>query len=166
MVIPGATGGSLDTVNTTVPSLAAYRITGDGATAKVGTIQQPAARDYLGVPIIQPATAYSVRFRLLKNALAAGTFHVNLSSVSGGGIQGTDAAVAFNDGNLSGAFHEYILPLLTSATFPTTVPADLQLNVYADRTPTLNGYFTVDDIQPFPTLQPYNAFIVRAKLCA
>lgn len=161
----GGTGGSIDTANTTVTGLAAWRITGDGATAKVGALQQGAAQDYLGVPIILPNTPYSVRLRLHKNGtLAAGTFHVNLSSVSGGGIQGTDAAVAWNDANLPTAgFFEYILPLTVAGTFPTTVPSDLLLNVYVDGTPTLNGYFTVDDIQIFPTLQPYNLGLVRAS---
>lgn len=169
-----AAGGSLDANYATVPGLASYRITGDGATAKVGTIQQSAAKDYLGIPIIEPATAYSVRFRLMKNVLGvlhplltSGTFHINLSSVSGGGIQGTDAAVAFNDANLTSTFHEYILPLVTSATFPTTVPADLLLSVYADGTPgPSGGYFDVDDIEIFPTLQPYNLGIVRASNAA
>jgi hypothetical protein len=160
----GTVAGALDAANTTVPGLAGYRITGDGATAKVGALQQKAASDYLGVGIILPNTAYSVRFRLLKNVtLAAGTFHINLSSVIGGGLQGTDAAVVFNDANLSGVFHEYILPLTVTGTFPTTVFSDLLLNVYADGTPTLNGYFTVDDIEIFPTLQPYNLGLVRAS---
>jgi hypothetical protein len=164
----GTVAGALDTVNTTVPSLAGYRITGDGATAKVGAMSQPACQDYLGVPIIEPNTAYSVRLRLHKNGtLAAGAFHVNLSSVLGGGLQGTDATVAWNDANLPVAgFYEYILPLTTSATFPTTVFSDLLLNVYADGTPTLNGYFTVDDIQFFPTLQPYQLGVVRASAAA
>ena len=181
-------GGSLDTVNTTIPCLAGYRMTGDGVTPQVGLISQGAynaayqtaqqnaliaiafqlGNDSPGVlprvPLLFPATAYSIRFRLLKGgALAQGTFHVNLSSVSGGGIQGTDAAVGFNDAHLNGTFYEYILPLCTAATFATTIPSDLVLQVYADGTPNNGGYFTADDIEIFPTEEPYNLSIVRAS---
>jgi hypothetical protein len=54
----------------------AYAITGDGATAKRGEINQSAYQDYLLVPIIARNTAYRVRARVgIRNAHARHAAH-------------------------------------------------------------------------------------------
>jgi hypothetical protein len=60
----------------------------------------------------------------------------------------------------AGRFAEFIAVLSAPLV---TVPADLLLRVYADGTPTNSAGFTVDNIEIFPTAQPYNASLVRAS---
>src|SRR4029077_9057629 len=57
---------------------------------------------------------------------------------------------------------EFIAPITPALGF-ATIPSDLLLRVYADGTPTLNAGFLVDNIEIFPTAQPYNASLVRAS---
>ncbi len=45
----------------------------------------------------------------------------------------------------------------------TTIPPDLVLRVYADGTPTSGAGFLVDNIEIFPTAEPYNTSLVRAS---
>ncbi len=161
----GTVAGALDTVNTTVAGLAGYRMTGDGATLTVGEISQGVAKDYLGVSIIQPGVGYSARFRLLKGGgLAAGSFYISITSAS----TSFQRVNAFNPAALAsaGTFYELTTSLCTATDFPTTVPADLLINVYASGTLANGAYYTVDDIQVYPTLQPYNLGIVRASLAS
>ena len=44
-----------------------------------------------------------------------------------------------------------------------TIPSDLVLRVYADGTPDAGGGFSVDNIEIFPTAQPYNPSLIRAS---
>ena len=136
----------------------AYRITGDGATATRGLITQPAVKDAIGVALIAPNTGYSVRARVLKlAALAQGTLHIHLYSQSAGinttGLQVTAAQA----GTSYAEFIAQLTPPLAA------IPSDLLLRIYADGTPTNNASFVVDNIQVYPTNQPYNASLVRAS---
>jgi hypothetical protein len=45
----------------------------------------------------------------------------------------------------------------------TSIPADLVLRVYADGTPTNGAGFLVENIEIFPTTEPYNTSLVRAS---
>ena len=45
----------------------------------------------------------------------------------------------------------------------SSIPADLLLRVYADGTTTNSGGFEIDNIEIFPTAQPYNTSSVRAS---
>jgi hypothetical protein len=60
----------------------------------------------------------------------------------------------------AGAFGEFI-GVLTAPL--SRIPADLVLRVYTDGTPTNSAGFAIDNIEIFPTAQPYNASQVRAS---
>ena len=62
----------------------------------------------------------------------------------------------------SSAYTEFIAPITPAAGFPT-IPSDLLLRVYADGTPTNGAGFIIENIEIFPTVQPYNASLVRAS---
>ncbi|HTC64374.1 MAG TPA: hypothetical protein VK709_16155 [Candidatus Saccharimonadales bacterium] len=138
-----------------------YLILGDGATATRGLITQSAVTDYNGAPRLQTNTNYSARVRVrMTGALTQGTLHVHLYSALGGistpGISVPAAQIT------TGAWKEFIAPITPALGF-LTIPADLVLRVYADGTPTLNAGFMVENIEIFPTAQPYNTSLVRAS---
>src|SRR5579872_5234553 len=115
-------------------------------------------QDFRGVPILLPNIAYSVRVRLARNnALAAGTVHVNMNSVTGAF---TTVGVAIAAGALTATYQEFIAAILPAQV---TMPADIILQVYADGTPTNNGAFLIDCIEIFPTNQPNNLTTIRAS---
>jgi hypothetical protein len=139
----------------------AYSITGDGATAQRGKITQSAFQDFLGTPLIQPNTSYSVRVRVSRNSvLAQGTLHINLQSTIGGF---TTAGLSVTAAQAGLSYAEFIGVLVTPFQIITATPADLLLQVYADGTPTNGGIFYVDNIEIFPTLSPTNLSLVRAS---
>jgi hypothetical protein len=136
----------------------AYRVTGDGVTATRGLITQPAVQDALGVALIAPNTGYSVRARVLKaGGLAVGTFHVHLYSAAAG-INTTGLQVTAAQAGTS--YAEFVAQLTPPLA---TIPSDLVLRIFADGTPTSGGAFVVDNIQIYPTGQPYNASLVRVS---
>ena len=139
-----------------------YEIAGDGATFTRGMITQPAALDSDGVPRISPNTSYSVRARVQAVApLTQGTLHVQIYSASGGiNTAGLQVTAAQANAQAAGAFGEFI-GVLTAPL--SSVPADLLLRVYADGTPTNSAGFRIDNIEIFPTAQPYNSSLVRAS---
>ena len=139
-----------------------YEVLGDGATATRGLITQSAVADSNGVTRIAPLTSYSVRARVLALApLTQGSLHVHLYSSSGGinttGLVITAAQVNALPANTFGEFTAVLTAPLT------TIPADLLLRVYADGTPTAGAGFALDNVEIFPTAQPYNASLVRAS---
>jgi hypothetical protein len=138
-----------------------YLILGDGATATRGLITQTAVADYNGAPRLQANTMYSARVRVrMAGTLTQGTLHVHLYSFSAGistpGISVPAAQIT------SGAWKEFIAPITPAFGF-LTIPPDLVLRVYADGTPTFNAGFMVENIEIFPTAQPYNTSLVRAS---
>jgi len=154
------TGGSYDSTGEAVWG-GDYSILGDGATATRGLITQTAVSDYVGVPRLQANIGYSARVKVrMTGALTQGTLHVHIYSVSLGistaGISVPAAQITV------GAWAEFIAPITPTLGFPT-IPPDLLLRVYADGTPTLNAGFLVDNIEIFPTAQPYNTSLVRAS---
>ena len=139
----------------------AYAILGNGATATRGLITQSAAKDFRGVPILQAGTAYSARFRARwavtsGGAPTAGNLQVQLFSASAGSLG--LFTVAF--GTLTSTYAEYIGPILATQT---TIPADLQLRVYANGTPDNRTIFLIDNIELYVTSQPNNVSLVRAS---
>jgi hypothetical protein len=129
----------------------AYAITGDGATAKRGEINQSAYQDYLLASLIARGTAYRVRVRLAKvGALTQGVLHINLQSTTGGF---TTAGLAVNASALTANYKEFDALLTAAIVSP---PADLLIQVYADGTPTNAGVILVDSIEPYPANAPYN----------
>ena len=140
----------------------AWEIAGDNVANDKGMITQSAYLDSDGVPIIQPSIGYSVRLRAMidPNAPAtAGTAHVHLYSASQGIDTGVDVSVAA----MSTSFREFIGVLTAGVVSPA--PSDLLLRVYADGL-SLGGGVIIDNIEIFPTAQPYNASIVRASLAS
>ena len=59
------------------------------------------------------------------------------------------------------AWLEFIAPITPSTGF-LNIPSDLVLRVYADGTPTNGAGFLVENIEIFPTAEPYNTSLVRA----
>ena len=139
-----------------------YDIIGNGTSAIRGMITQPAALDTDGVPRILPNVGYSVRARVKAYPpLTQGTLHVHLYSASGGiNTAGLQVTAAQANALPAGQFAEFIAVLTAPLA---SVPADLLLRVYVDSTPNNSAGFTIDNIEIFPTAQPYNASIVRAS---
>jgi hypothetical protein len=153
-------GGSFDSSGEAVWG-GDYAILGDGATATRGLMTQTAVADYNGAPRLQTNTGYSARVRVrMTGALTQGTLHVHIYSASRGisttGVSVTAAQIT------AGAWREFIAPITPTFGY-TTIPSDLLLRVYADGTPTLNAGFLVDNIEIFPTAEPYNTSLVRAS---
>jgi hypothetical protein len=138
----------------------AWEIVGDGIANDKGMITQSAYVDFDGVPIVRPNTAYSVRFRAMNDPAssppAAGNLRVHLFSPSQGIDVGFDLAAT----SLTTKFQEFTGVLTSGIASPA--PADLLLRVYADGL-NLNCGVIFDNIEIFPTAQPYNASIVRAS---
>jgi hypothetical protein len=154
------TGGSGDTLGNAMWG-GAYEILGDGATPTRGLMTQSAVTDYNGAPRLLPNTGYSARVRVrMAGALTQGTLHVHVYSASGL-ISTTGVAVPAAQ-ITTGAWSEFIAPI-TSASGFTAIPFDLMLRVYADGTPTSGAGFLVENIEIFPTEEPYNTSLVRAS---
>jgi hypothetical protein len=142
----------------------AYTISGNGATATRGQMSQTAYQDYLGVPIINPATAYSVRVRLkAKNANQAGTVHIRLNSPSQGAA-GVGLAVLANTIPTAN-YQEFTAALVTASVYPSpnAIPSDLVLEVYEDGTPNQTDVVALDNIELYPTNNPINRTIIRTS---
>jgi hypothetical protein len=153
-------GGSRDTTGAASWG-GAYSILGDGVTPTRGLITQSAVTDYNGAPRLRSNTAYSARARVrATGTLTQGTLHIHLYSVVDGisttGIPVPAAQVA------SSAWTEFTAPLTPADGF-ATIPSDLLLRVYADGTPTSGAGFLIENIEIFPTSEPYNASLVRVS---
>jgi hypothetical protein len=127
-----------------------------------GLMTQSAVADYNGVPRLLSNTGYSARVRVrMTGALTQGTLHVHLYSASLGvwttGVSVPAAQIT------STAWQEFIAPITVSSSGFTQIPSDLQLRVFADGTPTSGAGFLVENIEIFPTAQPYNTSLVRAS---
>lgn len=154
------TSGFLGGKGPTAISGNSYGITGDGATAVIGMITQTAYLDQFGQPIINKDTAYSVRVRLAYDPsgvpFTQGTFHIHLYSPSSIFDVGLDVAASA----LTSSFQEFIGVLTPKQPL---IPTDLLLRVYMDGTPTSGAILDVENIEIFPTTQPYNNTLVRAS---
>jgi hypothetical protein len=140
----------------------AFAIGSTGIHAVTGAISQSAYQDYLGVPIIAANTSYSVRARVAKTAaMTNGAVHINLRSPSGGLPGGAfqTAGLTLAPGQLTSTYQEFIFTL-TDVAIPTP-PADLVLQVYADGSPSVGGFFLIDSIEPFAVLNPFNYSTAR-----
>jgi len=124
-----------------------------------GLITQSAVTDYLGVPRLQSNTSYSARGAGAHDGtLTQGTLHVQLYSV----IQGISTP----------AFPFRLLRSLRvvygiyRAITPWGLPYDsvgLASARVCDGTPTSGAGFIIENIEIFPTAEPYNASLVRAS---
>lgn len=133
----------------------AYRIQGTGVAAAQGMITQGAAVDYLGVPIININTAYSLRVRLKAHGLVSGIVNFELYSPTAGSF----GVFGVNYNHIAQTYTEFIGSLMLSQP---NLPNDLLFRVYAPGL-TNGGYVDIDCIEVFPTLQPYNNTLVRGS---
>ncbi len=154
------TGGAADSTGKAIWG-GAYSITGDGVTATRGLITQSAVTDYNGAPRLLANTGYSARVRVrMAGALAQGTLHVNVYSPTV--FLGTSGVAVPAAQISSTAWTEFIAPI-TLVSGISSIPPDTVLRVYADGTPTSGAGFLVENIEIFPTAQPYNTSLVRAS---
>jgi hypothetical protein len=153
-------GGGFDTSGEAVWG-GDYAILGDGAAATRGFITQSAVADYTGAPRLEANTGYSARVRVrMTGALTQGTLHVHIYSAS---LGINTAGVAVPAAQITAAaWKEFIAPITPSSGF-AVIPPDLLLRMYADGTPTSSAGFLVDNIEIFPSAQPYNTSLVRAS---
>ena len=128
----------------------AYAIYGNGATPTRGKITQSVYLDYLLNTVFLTNTAYTVRARIMVLNATAGTVHVNLQSTIGG-FTTVGISQAWN--TLTGTYLAYEGNLTSGLT---SIPTDLQLQIYADGTPNNGAIFLVDEIEIFPTDQQFN----------
>lgn len=148
------TGGTKE--STDVVSGEAFKMTGNGSSA-VGVITQPAFRDRWNfLPLIEPGRAYRVKARVKRSSgMVAGQFNIDLLGSSIGldtnGLVVT-AATATTD------YVEYEAELTAALT---TVPADLQLRVFANVTPTSGEFFLCDEIEIWPSDHETNPSVAR-----
>ncbi len=140
----------------------AYRIGGPAATGPTlrGMITQSAFQDSEGVPILAAATAYSIRVRTAKgSSLGPATLVMELFSATLGQL----AVATVSSSQLGAEYQEFIVPF--SAATPAVMPSDAVLRVYGDfqDQPGLAEFIYVDDIEIFPTAQPFNVSQVRGS---
>jgi len=133
-----------------------YQILGDGATDTRGLITQSAVKDAFGVPLINQLVAYTVRARVKRDStLVQGRLNIDLF---GTGVNTTGLQVTAAQATTS--FQEFTAELTAALA---SIPTDLVLRVFADQTPTSSGYFSVENIEIFPSNTPYLASTVRGS---
>jgi len=128
----------------------AYAISGDGVTATRGLITQPAFQDAFGAQILQLNTNYSVRVRLASVGIGPftqGTLH--LEFFSSGTLAGS---FSIQCKTLTSQFLSYSGSVLSSLA---NIPTDLTLRIYVDGTPDNLATVAIDEIEFFPTSQPF-----------
>jgi hypothetical protein len=152
----GGAGGS------TVSALwgGAWEIVGDNIANDKGMLTQGAYVDSSGMPIIRPNTGYSVRLRAMNDPVSSppssGNLHIHLYSAAQSIDVGFDVAAT----SLTTKFKEFTGVLTSGIISP--IPTDLLLRVYADGL-NLNCGVIFENIEIYPSAQPYNASIVRAS---
>lgn len=138
----------------------AYNIIGDGSHAIRGLITQSAVQDSFSNPIISANIAYSVRVRVARDplglAFTQGVLHIHLFSTSASIDIGLDITASA----LTTSFVEYT-GVLTAGL--ASIPSDLLLRVYMDGTPTFGADLNVDNIEIYPTLEPFNSTLIRCS---
>lgn len=151
------TGGSEETADVIHGS--AYKLTGDGVEPAVGYVFQPANVDqYDGLPLIEAGRAYRVKARVKRSAgLAAGTFNIDII----GSSLGIDTiGLQVSAGAATTSYQEFEAELTPAQAI---IPADLQLRVFADGTPTAGEFFLVDEIEIWPSDRELNPSTVRVS---
>lgn len=114
------------------------------------------------VPIIQPNVGYSVRAKFKQTGgLTDGALHVALWSPTAGFFAGNGISIAATA--IGTTFAESIAVLIAANT---AIPSDAIFQVWADGLAGQIGVFSIDDIEIFPTLTPYNIGVVRGSLAA
>lgn len=160
-LVPTNQGGSL-VANPAVWGFA-YQISSGPAGGTRGILQQGAYQDQNGVPILQPSTQYSMRFRYLTSAivgpLESVTFHMDIISPSAGTLAQSTFTV-----NLAFMLEFLMGSATMSAKTPSVIPSDTIIRTYAVFPSALDsGTITLDELQLFPSEQPFNSTNIRAS---
>lgn len=135
----------------------AYSITGNGALLR-GMITQPAYQDWLGNPIILPNTPYSVRLKIFGPAVHAGGVQITVDLYSP--TKGVLGSALLSPSSLGPGPVEFINTLMMSQA---VIPSDLVIRLYASNTLPNGVTVSMDNLQTFPTNQPYLNGTVRAS---
>jgi len=121
-------------------------------------IQQGAFEDYLGIPILAPNTDYSVRFQAAGSGTIGGNLTIDIFSPTSGQLAA--GQLAMSDIGNDGIFRWFTVDLI--GTLPTSIPSDTQLRIYQTLVPS-GSIITVDELDPFPTKQPYRVNLMRGS---
>lgn len=136
-----------------------YAVTSAAGVPVNGKIFQSAFQDYLGVAIISPATAYSLRFRLAQVGADSATFFCVISSAS----TGYTSQVSFGPVAIGTTFLETILAF--NNVMPSPIPADLIISIYINWNFPVGGTVVyIENLELYPTNLPYNRTQIRASL--
>ena len=127
----------------------AYAITGTGSGITFGLMTQSASQDYLGNPVLQPGTAYTLSAYFKKNNSMIGVVaSVKIVSASAGYSDGLTVAVG-SQVNI-GQFTKLTANL---AALPNPIPGDLVLQIQSQNN--LAGETVIiDEIEFVPTANP------------
>lgn len=124
-----------------------YSITGTGAGPIWGLISQNAFQDFFGQPILSPNTAYTIAAQFKSNNdLTGATISILLVSPSTGYSQGLNLTSGITLTNFQ-------LFSANCSALPSTVPSDLQIQIFAAGMTALQTVY-IDDIRIYPTANP------------
>lgn len=161
---PAPLGWQLDATNGTGGSLNqnspvfgwAYQIqnTSGSTQAAWGMLEQPAFQDEFGVPIIQAATAYSVRITANVNPVpVSGNLVVDLIDSGNGVVKGTFSLPLSSMTTSMGLYTGTLLTTSGSTVGLQPVPKGLYIRIWAQNILN-NTTILIDRVEPFPTLVP------------
>jgi len=152
--VPTGAGGAV--VTQAGAALQVYQITGDGATATRGQIDQVALNvAYSGTQYIQAARIYSMRIRIRRNStLAAGRVTVTIrgSATNVAGSGSTITTLDITKAML--VLDEWYVFTSSFSPVVATGYAYVNATILADGTPTNGGVFQIDYIEIFDATQP------------
>lgn len=136
----------------------AYQIASDAALNVRGLISQGAYQDFFKVPILYPDTNYSIRVSMKSPLAVTGQMIFDIFSP----VYGVLAAASVNGADIGTDWEEFVINF--SAKLPAKVPTDTRLRIYGYwSVPVAGETIILDDIQFFPTDQPYNTSIARVS---
>lgn len=128
----------------------AWQVSPEAGTGLYGALTQSAYANYYGTPIFDAGQQYSIRvWGKIAGTLTSPAFYASLTSAS----TGYSSTVTLNLASSTGLFVEGTLSL----ALPNSLPSDLTLTIAASGASSDGtGVIVLDDIEFFPTLQPYN----------
>lgn len=135
-----------------------YSILGNGSSAIRGMITQSAYQDYLGNPILLTNTPYSVRIKSWI-PIHPGSYQITIDLFSAS--LGTLGSAVFSFSNAPLNAPRESIGAITAGL--ATIPSDLQLRLYASNTLGNLIHIALDDLEIFPTNQPYLNTTMRAS---
>lgn len=161
--ISAVTGGGGSRVTPSSITGFAYRITSGAVGAThYGSIEQPAFRDGFNVAILQPNTAYTMRFNVIVGAVInpGGNLVFELFSPTSGVLANATFSLNTPVSNVPGYF-----AVNFSAATPAVIPADTILRFYVIGS-TNTATVTLDELEILPTNQPFISTFLQGSYIA